>query len=173
MKHTCRRKSPPDPEQESGCPPVLRVHVHRTGNDLVVRLTGELCSRTAEILRASLSAALRAVPGPRVVLDLSAVRLTDRFGLGILVALRNATGRAGGRLILVRPAADVLELLAETGLDRHLHACHSLELAGARMPVGIRPAQLLPVRGPDPQVLPVRLPSEPTGKQPAPGATEV
>jgi anti-anti-sigma factor len=174
MEHKRRRKSPPEPERGPGRPPALRIRVHRTGGDLVVQLTGELCSPTAELLRESLAAGLRAVPGPRVLLDLSGVRLTDRFGLGVLVALRNAAERAGGRLILVRPPADILDLLAETGLDRHLHACHSLELAGARMSVSIQPAQLLPIHSPDSQALPVRLPREPTGKQPTtPGAQEV
>ncbi|SEG69550.1 anti-anti-sigma factor [Thermomonospora echinospora] len=168
MTYECRYKSPPEPEPGPG----LRVRVHRTGSDLVVELTGELRSSTAEILRASLTGALRAVPGPRVVLDLSGARLADRFGLGILVALRNAADRAGGRMILVRPPAEVLALLAETGLDRHLHACHSLELAGTRMPGGIRTAQLLPVRGPDPQTLSAHLSHEPTGRQPAPEGTE-
>ncbi|WP_119728044.1 STAS domain-containing protein [Thermomonospora amylolytica] len=160
MRHQRRRQPQSARTHDAACPPALRVRVHRTGSDLLVQLKGEMCARTVEMVRAPLAAALRSAPAPRLLLDLSRVRLSDRFGLGLLVALRNATGRAGGRLILVRPAPDLQAMLADTGLDRHLQACVSLELAGTQVPISTRPGRLLPLRGPEPEALPVATPQE-------------
>ncbi|REE97719.1 STAS domain-containing protein [Thermomonospora umbrina] len=126
-------------------PPALRVRVHRAGSDLFVQPVGELGARTVDLLREPLSAVLRAVPSPRMVLDLSRVRLSDRFGLGVLVALRNLARQVGGRLIIAGPAADLVALLSDTGLDRHLQFCATLELA-AGVPISTRPGRL-PLRG--------------------------
>ncbi|WP_161602651.1 STAS domain-containing protein [Thermomonospora catenispora] len=139
--------------------------MHRTGSDLLVQLVGEMSARTIEAVRAPLATALRSVQAPRLLLDMSRVRMSDRFGLGLLVSLRNATIQAGGKLILVQPTAELREMLADAGLDRHLHTCASLELAGTHVPISTRPGRLLPMRTPEePETLPVAAPQEATPK---------
>ncbi|ACZ00195.1 STAS domain-containing protein [Thermomonospora curvata] len=169
MRDQCRRKSPSEPDP--GRRPALRVRVHRTGSDLFVQLTGELCARTVETLRAPVLGALRAVPAARLVLDLSRVRMSDRFGLGVLVALRNTAIDVGGRVILLSPGAEIRALLAESGLDRHLITCTGLELTGTQVPVSTRPAPPLPLRAASP-ALPLEAPPEPAGERAAPEGAE-
>lgn len=153
-----------DPARRSA----LRVRVHRTGSDLLVQLTGEMCARTTEMVRAPLATALRSVQAPRLLLDMSRVQMSDRFGLGLLVSLRNAALEAGGRLVLVQPPAELREMLADTGLDRHLPTCASLELAGAQAPLSTQPGRLLPLRtSEEPKTLPVA-----TTREAAPKASE-
>ncbi|HEX2314223.1 MAG TPA: STAS domain-containing protein [Thermomonospora sp.] len=163
MKDERRTTSKPAPRPEAA----LRIHVHRTGGDLFVRPAGDLGARTADLLREPLTAALRETPCPRVVLDLSRVRMADRFGLGVLVALWSQARRSGARLILARPNPDLVALLADTGLDRHLHACATLELAAAGVPLTTRPGHLLPL---DTTPAPDPLPSRPKPQPPGPEA---
>jgi len=53
-----------------------------------------------------------------VLLDLSAVTFLDSIGLGLIIKLYKATEAAGGKLVLFRPAAGVLQVLRVLKIDR-------------------------------------------------------
>jgi len=79
----------------------------RTGDDAVVRVSGELDLTTAPTLRAVLHAALQECvePGSRTVLvDMFDVTFIDCSGLNTLIACRREATPPGATLSLVRPS---------------------------------------------------------------------
>jgi anti-sigma B factor antagonist len=72
-------------------------------------------------------------PGTLVV-DLTRTQFCDTAGLHALVAARKRAQAEGGDILLVRPGAAVLRILAITGLDRVFPSFPSLDEALAQVP---------------------------------------
>jgi anti-anti-sigma factor len=95
---------------------------------VIVALRGELDIASAPTLREELLALLR--PGAsRLVIDLSAVGYADASGIAVLVGSRRRAGLLGGWLRLAAPTPAIAEVLAATGLDRHLATFPTVEAA--------------------------------------------
>lgn len=108
------RPRPPAP------PPVdpLDVTTSRSGDRLVVVVTGELLQETADVFSAVVDAALAAVPRvAAVTVDLRPTTFLDSTGLGRLVSLRHRLGELDVDLAVVKPAERVFRLFEITHLD--------------------------------------------------------
>jgi len=86
---------------------------------LVVGLSGVLDGASAPALREYMLLLVHQCAG-RLVLDLSAVSRADAGGLIVLVGTARRARLLGGQLRLVAPRPAVADVLAATGLDRHL-----------------------------------------------------
>jgi anti-sigma B factor antagonist len=115
--------------------PILDVRVSRTGDVLVVSVTGELDMDTVPEVRAAITSGLSGNPSA-LVLDLSEVGFFGSAGLSLLLEARHrvdalavvATRRAVLRPIqltsvarLFSVSASVDEALAEVSSTRHAH----------------------------------------------------
>jgi anti-sigma B factor antagonist len=97
--------------------------------DLV--LPDRLDATTAAQVRDAMSLAVDGTPAVDVLVDVSAVRVIDGVGLGLLLAAHRSCRKAGRRLVLVDPSPGVLRLLAVTRLHRVLHVDRVRVAAGA------------------------------------------
>ncbi|MBY8871970.1 STAS domain-containing protein [Micromonospora sp. PLK6-60] len=93
----------------------LSITVHRTGDEVVLRLVGEIDMLTAAQLSTVVNEAL-ADPPPRVVLDLGGVTFCDSQGLGTLVVLSRKASHAQSLLVLSNVGDFLLRVLDITGL---------------------------------------------------------
>jgi anti-anti-sigma factor len=64
-----------------------------------------------------------------LVLDMSAVRYADASGLAVLVSTQRRASLLGGGVRLAAPRPEVAEVLAVTGLSRHLAAYPTVQAA--------------------------------------------
>jgi anti-sigma B factor antagonist len=92
----------------------VEVSLARSPNGATATITGELDSATTPDAEATLLPAC-STPGAIVELDLSGVTFCGSAGLSMLLALRNAAGAAGVRLVLARTSRAVDRLLDITG----------------------------------------------------------
>jgi anti-sigma B factor antagonist len=76
----------------------------------VVRLVGELESRTASDAQRSLAILAESAP-PTVVFDLERLRFLDSSGITVLLASRIAFRRKGGTVFLANPSRQVRRVL--------------------------------------------------------------
>jgi anti-anti-sigma factor len=97
--------------------------------DLV--LPDRLDATTAAEVRDALSLALDGTPAAEVLVDVSAVRVIDGVGLGLLLAGHRSCRQTGRRLVLVDPSPRMMRLLAVTRLHRVLHVERPRVAAGA------------------------------------------
>ncbi|WP_460350859.1 STAS domain-containing protein [Actinoallomurus acanthiterrae] len=95
----------------------------------LIQVAGELDYTTVGELRERLDAMLSAGQ-PRIALDLSALDFCDSVGLGCFVGAWKRARKAGGDLLLLRPAGHVQRMLRITGLDRFLSSLDQLPGAG-------------------------------------------
>ncbi len=96
-------------------PPVAGVE--RSGEAVVVRLSGELDLYNAHEVRKALLAECALDP-ERVVVDLSQVRFIDSTALGVLIEARTKlTNRRA--FLLAAAAVETRRALETSGLDRH------------------------------------------------------
>jgi anti-sigma B factor antagonist len=93
----------------------LSITVHRTGDEVVLRLAGEIDMLTAGQLSTVVNEAL-ADPPPRIVLDLGGVTFCDSQGLGTLVVLSRKASHARTLLVLSNVGDFLLRVLDITGL---------------------------------------------------------
>ncbi|MBM0260189.1 STAS domain-containing protein [Micromonospora sp. 4G55] len=93
----------------------LSITVHRTGDEVVLRLAGEIDMLTAGQLSAVVNEVL-ADPPPRIVLDLGGVTFCDSQGLGTLVVLSRKASHARTLLVLSNVGDFLLRVLDITGL---------------------------------------------------------
>ncbi|MEV0806434.1 STAS domain-containing protein [Micromonospora sp. NPDC050200] len=93
----------------------LSITVHRTGDEVVLRLAGEIDMLTAGQLSAVVNEVL-ADPPPRIVLDLGGVSFCDSQGLGTLVVLSRKASHAQTLLVLSNVGDFLLRVLDITGL---------------------------------------------------------
>jgi anti-sigma B factor antagonist len=98
----------------------------------VVTAAEEIDITNADDLRAALGES--AAHGPAtLVVDLTRTLFCDTAGLHTLVAARKRARAVGGDLILVKPGAAVLRILAITGLDQVFASFTSLDEALAQV----------------------------------------
>ncbi|MBQ0896230.1 STAS domain-containing protein [Micromonospora purpureochromogenes] len=93
----------------------LSITVHRTGDEVVLRLAGEIDMLTAGQLSTVVNEVL-ADPPPRIVLDLGGVTFCDSQGLGTLVVLSRKASHARTLLVLSNVGDFLLRVLDITGL---------------------------------------------------------
>ncbi|TDB72069.1 STAS domain-containing protein [Micromonospora sp. KC723] len=93
----------------------LSITVHRTGDEALLRLTGEIDMLTAGQLSAVVNEILTDPP-PRIVLDLGGVTFCDSQGLGTLVVLSRKASHAQTLLVLSNVGDFLLRVLDITGL---------------------------------------------------------
>jgi anti-sigma B factor antagonist len=88
---------------------------------LHVTLRGELDLATAPEFEQLLDAAIDA--GQELLVDLRGLEFMDSSGVRVLVAAHTRAGRAGTRLIIVRPGRDnpVARIIEVSGLDGELN----------------------------------------------------
>lgn len=92
------------------------VRCHRSGDDALVEVSGELDGATAPELDQHLMGVSDA---PRVVVDLQQVTFMDSHGLVLLVsALENARTAAGRAMVLRSPSKSVRRVFDLCGIDR-------------------------------------------------------
>lgn len=87
--------------------------------DLYVALAGRLDARGAPAVREVLHAALSTGPD-RLIVDLSAVELLDKTGLGVLVGAHRRARLEGRELVLRAAPPRVARLLSLIHLDRRI-----------------------------------------------------
>ncbi|MEU5941780.1 STAS domain-containing protein [Micromonospora sp. NPDC047548] len=93
----------------------LSITLHRTGDEVVLRLAGEIDLLTAGQLSTVVNEVL-ADPPPRIVLDLGGVSFCDSQGLGTLVVLSRKASHARTLLVLSNVGDFLLRVLDITGL---------------------------------------------------------
>lgn len=93
----------------------LSITVHRTGDEVVLRLAGEIDMLTAAQLSTVVNEVL-ADPPPRIVLDLAGVTFCDSQGLGTLVVLSRKASHSQCLLIMSNVGDFLLRVLDITGL---------------------------------------------------------
>jgi anti-anti-sigma factor len=93
----------------------LSITVHRSGDEVVLRLAGEIDMLTAAQLSTVVNEVL-ADPPPRIVLDLGGVTFCDSQGLGTLVVLSRKASHAQCLLVLSNVGDFLLRVLDITGL---------------------------------------------------------
>ena len=101
--------------------------VVRQGEDVIVRLAGELDLYNAPILREALGAAVEQPPR-RLVVDLAEVSFVDSTALGVLVEARSLL-RDREEFVLAAPGAETRRTLQVSGLDRHIRVADTVEAA--------------------------------------------
>ena len=101
--------------------------VVRQGDDVIVRLAGELDLYNAPILREALGAAVEQPPR-RLVVDLAEVSFVDSTALGVLLEARSLL-RDREEFVLAAPGAETRRTLQVSGLDRHIRVADTVEAA--------------------------------------------
>ncbi len=111
--------------------PGLTVSCRSERGYLVAGLSGSLDGSSAPALRECLLVLVRQCAG-RLVVDLAGVSVADASGLTVLVGTGRRARLLGGSLRLAAPRPGVADVLASTGLDRHLdiHATVAAAVAG-------------------------------------------
>ena len=93
----------------------LSITVHRTADEVVLRLVGEIDMLTAAQLSSAVNEVL-ADPPSRIVLDLAGVTFCDSQGLGTLVVLSRKASHAQSLLVLTHVGDFLIRVLDITGL---------------------------------------------------------
>jgi anti-sigma B factor antagonist len=97
----------------------LTLRLEHVGNELVVRLGGEMDLYTAPRLRDCFDGHLtQPMRSGRVIVDLEDLDFIDSTGLDALVRARDRVLAYGAELVLRSPSHRVYRLLELTGLDR-------------------------------------------------------
>ncbi|MFC6882605.1 MULTISPECIES: STAS domain-containing protein [Actinomadura] len=99
---------------------------------IVVSVGGELNLHTSPGLDDHLAQAGRSPASPpQVAIDLSRLRFCDSSGINALVRAHKRISAADGRLVLLRPAPRIADLLDRMGLTRHLDVRGALPVQAA------------------------------------------
>ncbi|MER7455537.1 STAS domain-containing protein [Micromonospora sp. NPDC126480] len=93
----------------------LSITLHRSGDEAVLRLAGEIDMLTAAQLSTVVNEVLTDPP-PRIVLDLAGVTFCDSQGLGTLVVLSRKASHSQSLLVLTNVGEFLLRVLDITGL---------------------------------------------------------
>ncbi|MEH0823284.1 MULTISPECIES: STAS domain-containing protein [unclassified Micromonospora] len=93
----------------------LSITIDRTGDEVLLRLAGEIDMLTAGQLSTVVNEVL-ADPPPRIVLDMGGVTFCDSQGLGTLVVLSRKASHAQTLLVLSNVGDFLLRVLDITGL---------------------------------------------------------
>jgi len=94
---------------------VLDLNIEKNGDETIVRGTGKITAATTEHFQSTIRGI---IPGTkRIVLDLTGVEYIDSSGLGALVSVYMAAGRAQCELEVANPKPRVRDLLNITKLS--------------------------------------------------------
>ena len=94
--------------------PELELTTEKNAEEIIVRGSGKITSATADYFQSTIRCI---IPGSkRIVLDLTGVEYIDSSGLGALVSVYMAAGRAHCELELANPKPRVRDLLHITRL---------------------------------------------------------
>jgi anti-sigma B factor antagonist len=124
-----------DLHNRPGDPDSLRLAVRFEGGDerrgapLRAIVSGEVDIATASVMQDQIKEARDAGGASNLVLDLAEVQFMDSSGLRVIVQLHQQLAAEHGALVLVGARGDVQNVLALTGLDRHLAIASTLEEA--------------------------------------------
>ena len=95
--------------------PELELNTENNADEITVRGTGKITAATADYFQTTIR---RLIPDTkRIVLDLTGVEYIDSSGLGALVSVYMAAGRAHCELELANPKPRVRDLLKITKLS--------------------------------------------------------
>ena len=95
--------------------PELELILEKNADEATIRGTGKITSASADYFTTTIRAA---IPGnKKIVLDLTGVEYIDSSGLGALVSVYMAAGRAHCELELANPKPRVRDLLKITKLS--------------------------------------------------------
>ena len=95
--------------------PDLELTIEKNADETTIRGTGKITSAGADYFQTTIRGA---IPGnKKIVLDLTAVEYIDSSGLGALVSVYMAAGRAHCELELANPKPRVRDLLKITKLS--------------------------------------------------------
>lgn len=96
----------------------LNVSSRSQGGHAIVTVTGEIDLYTAPRLHGELAAVIAsAVPGSRVVLDMSGVDFCDSTGMNVLLSSLRASREKDVEFALAAPRLAVKKILQVTGLE--------------------------------------------------------
>jgi anti-anti-sigma factor len=107
---------------------MLDIRVERIRDTAILHCAGRIV--VGNSLSALRDAVLCELDKRSIILDLSRVERIDAGGLGLLVFLHTCTHGLGSGLQLVRPAAQVAELLELTNLTSVFNIAPAAEAAG-------------------------------------------
>jgi anti-sigma B factor antagonist len=94
---------------------VLDLNIEKNGDEITVRGTGKITAATTEHFQSTIRGL---IPGTkRIVLDLTGVEYIDSSGLGALVSVYMAAGRAQCELEVANPKPRVRDLFNLTKLS--------------------------------------------------------
>ncbi|MFS8523234.1 MAG: anti-sigma factor antagonist [Limnochordales bacterium] len=101
----------------------MLIATRRSQDSLIVRMTGELDLRTAELFRSEVRRAWEAPPRPRhLILDLRGLTFIDSAGVGaILARCRDVSHSTAGRVVAFGTRPHVHRTLAMAGAWRVMH----------------------------------------------------
>ena len=102
-------------------PAELIITTEHVGQNIVLRLAGELDLHNENRLREYLRTLLAEHEPDTLVLDLSELAFTDSTGLAVMVWTQKHLGRHGGHLELHHPQPPVQRVLQISGLADYLH----------------------------------------------------
>lgn len=88
------------------------------GEDLTVRLSGEIDHHAAARVREEIDAQIYRQRPKRTVLELSGIDFMDSAGLGLIMGRISLMRTLGGETVLRRPTEKVLRIVRLAGLER-------------------------------------------------------
>ena len=99
----------------------MKATTANCGEDLVVRVLGDVDHHTSLGLREEIDRQMLAASPRRLVLDLSGTEFMDSAGLGLILGRYRKAREAGCELILLRPTGAILRILHLAGVDGMLN----------------------------------------------------
>ena len=92
----------------------------REGNELTVRIRGEIDHHNAVMIRRDIDSEIYSVRPVRLVFDLSGVDFMDSSGLGLILGRYASVREVGGELVVRNPNKSVMKILKLAGAERIL-----------------------------------------------------
>ncbi len=109
--------------------PRLEIEADRDGDDVIVRLKGEVDLRSSPDLRRRLTELVEPQAPKLVIMDLSGVDYVDSSGVGTIVELKRRALRTGGDVVLVGLQPRVRSVFEITRLDKFFKIAKSIDEA--------------------------------------------
>ena len=88
------------------------------GDDLVVKLVGEIDHHSARALRGDIDELILECRPTKVILDLSEISFMDSSGLGFIMGRYSFAKEFGASLVLRAPTAAVMKIISLAGMER-------------------------------------------------------
>ena len=88
------------------------------GEQMLVRVRGEIDHHTAADIRNSIDSALFEKRPRRLILDMSAVTFMDSSGLGLIMGRLSVIRQLGGELVVQDPSDAISRIITLAGMER-------------------------------------------------------